>query len=130
MLTKQQVVDRLGELVMLKAGWLDGRGERPNENVLNVLLFHVVFDLFPAHHMPRIYPMESGALQLEWGNELVTAGGWYDSLEIELDNGLAFAKFHGWNADTDTEMSFADVLNEELWEKIGQTLNEHYPGEA
>jgi len=75
------VAFRLDELVQLKAGWLNGKGQGFDRGQLNRLATQ-----FDRHYpdelpLPHLYPTAEGGVQAEW-----SIGDWEISLEIDLES--------------------------------------------
>jgi len=71
---------RLDELRLLKAGWLDGKGQAPSRKGLDW-----ISEAFGAHYpeelpLPYLYPTAEGGIQAEWSVGTVEV-----SLEIDLE---------------------------------------------
>ncbi|HCP54568.1 MAG: hypothetical protein CMK72_01155 [Pseudomonadaceae bacterium] len=97
---------RIDELRLLKAGWLEGRGNVPNAAEFDWLESFFADQYPSALPSPYIYPSEDGGVQLEWrtGNQDI-------SLEINLADRTA--ELHGLNVETLDELYEMLTLEEE-----------------
>lgn len=109
---------RLEELLLLKDGWLDGKGLALNkENAKN---FEALFE---EHYndnldLPYVYPTAEGGLQAEW-----EFASWDITLEINLAS--LEAEFHALNLSSDEEKELHFALSEQVaWENLNQALLE------
>ena len=78
------VAARMEDLAALQDGWLDGKGQAPEQAGLKWLAheFEINFDLDLP--LPYLYPTAEGGVQAEW-----SIGNWEVTLDIDLHNKMA-----------------------------------------
>lgn len=109
MLDALDVLARLDELRLLKAGWLEGTG-----HALSVAGIDWFSDLFSRHYpddlpSPFVYPTGEGGIRLEWSGE-----GSEASMEVDLENRQAH--WHTLELATDEETERTLTLDQpEEW---------------
>lgn len=115
------VPSRIEEIRQLKDGWLDGAGLAPRSDHLDWFVA-----AFERHYpddlpLPRIYPTESGDLQVEWSLAR-------DEITIEIDLSSRRAIGHALAKVGDAESSFAVDLGTDLaWVELARVIRDHCP---
>ena len=77
---------RLAELARMRAGWLDGRGDRIDPDVVVFSLYALRALQASGMPVPRLYPTEDGGLRFEWSSKDVDV-----TADFEPD-GVAYAQ--------------------------------------
>ena len=107
---------RLEALLLLKEGWLDGKGQALNKE--GAKKFESLFERFydDALTLPYVYPTAEGNVQAEW-----LLSSWEVSLEVDLTS--LEAEFHAMDISDDKEKALRfSLVDQAGWQKLNQAL--------
>ena len=110
---------RLDELLQLKRGWFDGKGEAYDPN--DLAWIEEIMTLYYPDELPSpyIYPTPEGNLLLEWEDERFDI-----SLEIDLSAKKGWLHILNLSTEKDEDKEFA-LINQEGWEALVKKLNDY-----
>jgi hypothetical protein len=117
-LDAQDVTTRLQELRAIEDGWFDGSGLAPSEEGLN-WLEGAVEQFYPdSLPLPYIYPVPTGAVQLEWPIAS-------NAVSLEIDLTRRSGEWHVLDTATETEeFEELDLKDDRSWTRVVQRLKE------
>lgn len=87
---------RLDQLMLLKDGWLEGRGSVPTSSVVNWLRNKLAQHYPEDLPLPFIYPALEGGIRLEWSLQP-------HEITVDIDPGAGIGGFHSLNLASDEE---------------------------
>jgi hypothetical protein len=113
---------RLDQLLLLKDGWLEGRGSAPTSSGVDWLR-----DKFAQHYpedlpMPFVYPTPEGGIRLEWSFQS-------HEITVDIDLGAGIGAFHSLSFASDEEHSENLDLGElSGWEFLAKKIRQAATG--